>query len=277
VVAFIVPSPVGSNAGRLGPLIAGPLAALLWWRRKTVWLLVAALPLLYIQWQPPAYDVITAAQSAGIHASYWRPLLGYLRRESAAPNAPFRIEIPFTSTHWEAYYVAPHVPIARGWERQLDEEDNPLFYSGTLTAARYRAWLHRLAIRFVAVPDMSLDSSAKQEVALIDRGLPYLRLVWRSRHFRVYAVRDPTPIATGPATLTAYGPNSLTLRARAPGRVLLRVRFTPYWQLSEGSGCVMPSGDFTALQLRRPGPVRLTIGFALGRIAARTPRCTAGS
>jgi hypothetical protein len=56
--------------------------------------------------------------------------------------------------------------------------------------------------------------------------------------------------------------------------VLARVRFTPYWKLENGSGCVAPAGDFTALTLRRAGTVRLVMDFSLDRILARTPRCT---
>jgi hypothetical protein len=54
----------------------------------------------------------------------------------------------------------------------------------------------------------------------------------------------------------------------------VRVRFTPYWALSGGSGCVAPDGEFTKLTLRRPARVRLVISFSLGRIRARSPRCT---
>ncbi|HWF56338.1 MAG TPA: hypothetical protein VG223_16990 [Solirubrobacteraceae bacterium] len=271
VLAYAIPSPIGANAGRLAPLLAGPLAALVWSRRRTAWLLAAAAPLLYLQWQAPARDVITSAQNPAVSASYWRPLLRFL---GTRHGAPFRVEIPFTASHWEAYYVAPRFPLARGWERQLDERDNALFYDGTLTAPRYEVWLHALAIRFVAVAAGPVDSSARQELALIDRGLPYLRLVWASPRFRVYAVRDPTPIAQGPVTLTAYGPSSLTLVAHAPGRVVLHVRYSPYWELGRGSGCVSPAGGFTALTLRRPGRVRVVIGFSLGRIGARSPRCS---
>ncbi len=127
---------------------------------------------------------------------------------------------------------------------------------------------------FVAVADATLDYSARAEVALIDRGLPYLRLVWRSRHWRVYAVTDPAPIVEGAATLRTLGPDSLTIDARAPGSVYVRVRFTPYWALSGGPGCVAPDGDFTRLTLRRAGQVRLVIRFALDRIQARSPRCS---
>jgi hypothetical protein len=271
VASYAIPSPIGSNVGRLGPLIAGPLAALFWWRRRTVWLLLALVPLLYLQWQAPIRDLTTSDDNPAVFAAYWRPLIAFLDRQG---GPPFRIEIPFTSFHWEAYFVAPHFALARGWERQLDIEDNHLFYAGTLTPAAYHAWLRRLAVRFVAVTDTAPDVSARQEVRLINRGLPFLRPVLRTRTFRVYAVRDALPIVQGPATLTGLGPNSITLRAARAAPLLVRVRFTPYWKLGEGSGCVAPDGDFTKLSLRRPGPVKLVIDFSLGRIGSRSPRCS---
>ncbi len=271
VASYAVPSAIGSNVTRLGPLIAGPLAALFWWRRRTAWLLVALIPLIYLQWQAPVRDVTTSSGNPALRAAYWRPLIAFLDRQG---GPPFRIEIPFTAIHWEAYFVAPHFPLARGWERQLDIKDNHLFYAGTLTPAKYHAWLQDLAIRFVAVTDTTPDVSARQEVRLINRGLPFLRPVLRTRAFRVYAVRDALPIVQGPATLTGLGPNSVTLRADRAGPLLVRVRFTPYWKLGEGSGCVAPDGDFTKLTLRRPGLVKLVIGFSFGRIGSRSPRCS---
>ena len=112
-------------------------------------------------------------------------------------------------------------------------------------------------------------------MALIDSGLPYLRLVMRTAHWRVYAVADATPIADGVGTLTALGPDTLTLRARSAGVIFLHVHFTPYWALSEGAGCVAPDGRWTAVTVRHAGPVKLVTRFALGRIGATSPRCTA--
>jgi hypothetical protein len=272
VLAYALSTPVGSNAARLGTLMAGPLAALLLWRRRPVVLALAFIPLLYLQTQAAVRDLRQAAGPAST-ATYYRPLLAFLGRQADPPNPPFRIEIPFTADHWEAYEVAPHFALARGWERQLDAEDNPLFYRGTLTAAKYEAWLHRIAVRFVAVADARPDYSARKELALIDRGLAYLRLVWRSRHWRVYAVSDATPIVRG-AVLRALGPDSLTIIARGPQTLAVRVRFTPYWALSGGPGCVVPDGDFTRVILRRAGTVRLIISFAPNRIGARSRRCT---
>ena len=271
VIAFAVPTAVGSNAARLAELAAGPLAALLLWPRRKGLLLAVALPLLYVQWQAPVRDVSNAPWNEAQAAAYYRPLLSFLERQ---PGPPFRVEIPFTAFHWEALEVAPRFPSPRGWERQLDIKYNGLFYGGPLTARTYLAWLRQLAVRFVAVPDTSLDYAGVKEAALIDRGLPYLRLLMQSRHWRVYEVLGATPIVQGPARLLAIGANSLTLAATRPGSSYVRVRFTPYWAITQGSGCVAPDGGFTRLTLRRAGRAKLTISFSLGRIRANSPRCT---
>ena len=271
VVSYAIPTAIGSNSVRLGELLAGPLAAVLLWPRRR-WLLVAvAAPLLYVQWHAPVRDLTAALGDSSTTNAYYRPLLSFLERQ---PGAPFRVEIPFTRFHWEAYAVAPRFPLARGWERQLDIARNHLFYGGSLTAATYRSWLRQLAVRFVAVPDATLDYSAAREAALIGHGLPYLRMVDRTRHWRVYEVRAATPIAEGVARATGMGPNWVSLQATRPGSVYVRVRFTPYWKLTQGSGCVAPAGSFTRLSLMRAGPVRLGISFSLSRIGARSRRCS---
>jgi hypothetical protein len=270
LAAYAITSPVGSNAARLAPLIGGPVAALVLWPRRKLLLVAVAVPLLYIQWQAPIRDVSTSVGDPSASASYWRPLQTFLARQ---PGPPFRIEIPFTQFHFEAYQVAPRFPLARGWERQLDIEDNALFYDGTLNPATYHAWLRRLAVRYVAVSDASLDYSARAEKRLLDRGLPYLTPVLRTKHWRVYAVKDATPLAQGAARATAIGPNWLTLKATRSGSAFVRVRFTPYWSVSHG--CVAPAGDFTQVMLRRPGPVRLSIQFSPARVGKRSPRCSA--
>jgi hypothetical protein len=271
VASYAIVTPVGSNAARLGTLIAAPLAALLWWPRRATWLAVCVLPLLYLQWQAPARGLAAAVGQPSVSTAYYQPLLRFLERQ---PEQPFRVEIPFTRFHWETYVVASRFALARGWERQLDIEDNALFYDGRLTASTYEAWLHRAAVRFVAAPDAPLDYSAVAEMRLINRGLPYLRLVMRSAHWRVYAVRDPTAIADGSAKLRAMGPDWLRLYAPSAGSTLLRVHFTPYWELVHGSGCVAPAGDLTRVTLRRAGEAEIATRFALGRIRADSARCT---
>jgi len=74
--------------------------------------------------------------------------------------------------------------------------------------------------------------------------------------------------------MTALGPNWVELQAQRAGTALIRVRYSPYWAVTRGSGCVAPSGDFTQLTIRRPGPMRVAIRFSPARIAATSRRCS---
>jgi hypothetical protein len=266
--SYAIPSAVGGNTARLGELLAGPLLALALLARRPRLLLLLAPALVYWQVISPLRDTIAVSGNAATHERFYAPLLAHL------PPGPQRIEIPFTRVHWEAVWVAPHVALARGWERQLDERDNPLFYRPHLTAGAYRAWLAANAVSYVALASTSLDSSARAEARLIRAGLPYLREVWRSPGWRLYAVRAATPLVSGGATLTALGVQSFDVRAPAPGRYVVRVRFTPYWALTAGAGCVArAAGDWTAVRLDRAGSARVGVRFSLARVFDRGPRC----
>jgi hypothetical protein len=147
--------------------------------------------------------------------------------------------------------------LARGWERQLDTEHNPLFYDGTLDADSYRAWLTANAVAHVALPDAPLDPSARAEAALIEGGLPYLVPVWSDTHWRVWVFTGFTGLTDGPAVVTAVEPDRVVLRVAGPGDVLLRVRASPRWTL-DGPGCVGTApGGWIRLRGLRPGPVVL--------------------
>ena len=100
------------------------------------------------------------------------------------------VEVPLTKAHWEAAYLAAHdgIELARGWERQLDTRYAAIFYQPTLSPAVYRAWLAENEVQYVALPDAPLDKAGSLEGALIARGLPYLRALWHSKHWRIYRV-----------------------------------------------------------------------------------------
>ena len=176
-------------------------------------------------------------------ASYFAPLREYLR---LLPDQR-RVEIPFTLGHWEGAEVASDAPLARGWLRQLDTGRNPIFYKGGLNRLTYASWLSENAVRYVALPDAKPDRSAYRERALIEGGLPYLKLRAQFKHWRVYEVTLPTPmvIPKGDANivLEQFGSDQLLLRVKKPGDALVRVRWTPYW-LAKG-GCVERDGDWT--------------------------------
>ncbi|MGB2711308.1 MAG: hypothetical protein WBC33_07310, partial [Conexibacter sp.] len=268
--AYALDTPVGGNVVRLGALFAGPLAALVWWQRRPLVLALVALPLLWWQWSAAIDDVRTASGDRSVHAAYYEPLLVALHDRGGPPG---RLEIPFTRLHWEGRWVAPAIPLARGWERQLDIKTNAVFYDGTLTPSRYRAWLDRMAVRWVALPATRLDYSAQGEARLIERGLPFLREVWSNRDWRLFAVQDPASLAGPPARVTALGSDAIALDVSRAASVRLRVRWTPYWAVTLGAACVEPDGDWTRLSVRSAGPVRIETRFSLTRIGARSPRC----
>jgi hypothetical protein len=273
VAAYLIASPMGGNVVRLGGLFGGPLLACLIWRRRP-WIVAAlAIPLLYWQWNAPVRDWIRAHGDPSIEASYYRPLLGFLDAKNT--GAPFRVEIPFTANHWEAAHVAPHYALARGWERQLDKKYNELFYESPLDPVKYRRWLDDNAVKYVALSDAQLDGSAKQEDALVRSGkLAWLRPVFNSAHWRVYAVQGDRPLADG-ARVTKLGADSIDLVAARPGDVRMRVHFSPYWAIVVGDGCVSKDGHgWTELRLRKAGSVRVATRFSLARVVSRGPRCT---
>jgi hypothetical protein len=296
-LAYAIPTAVGGNADRLGALLAGPLAACILLPRYPRALLILAPFLLYWQANAPVADFASAAGDPAVRSSYYEPLLHELSALRVGYAArPARIEIVPTVDHWEARWVAPHVAIARGWERQLDDERNALFYEGStpLSARRYRSWLAEQGISYVALPDAPLDYSATAEARLL-RGIDasgrsrllagsgasatgasaYLREVWHSAHWRLFAVTGASPLAQPPAVLTQLGSQSFTLWAPRPGAFTVRVRFTPYWALARGAGCVLRApGDWTEVQARSAGSLHAVIDFSLARIFEHGPRCS---
>jgi hypothetical protein len=224
IASFVLDTPMGGNVTRLGAVFAGPVLACLLWPRHTRALALLALPLLYWQWNAPVRDWTRADGDPSIEQRYYAPLLAQLRTRDVV-----RVEIPFTRNHWEARWVARDVPLARGWERQLDVGRNELFYEGTLTPARYAAWLRDNAVSHVAVPDAALDDSAKAERALIDAGrVPGLREIWRGAHWRLYEVR-PAPDRT-----LRLRTDSFRVRLRG-GETLVRVRWSRWWRVTDGT------------------------------------------
>ena len=255
VASFAFANPLGGNATRLGALLAGPLAvAVLAGRRRPVVIALIALPLAYWSLYPAVRDFLRADGDPSIQRSYHEPLVRFLQRQPGA----FRVEIPFTENHWESAHVAAHVALARGWERQLDRRYNALFYDGTLTAGTYRAWLDEHAVAYVAVPDVPLDYSARDEARLIAGGLDYLRPVWRNAHWRVFAVRRAAPLVAGAALTITLQADGFELRASRRGDAVVRVRHTRWWSVTRGRACVErgPNG-MTRVRILRAGIVRV--------------------
>jgi hypothetical protein len=160
--AFLINSPMGGNATRMGSLLLGPALAFGLWQRQRFNLrrqrfaLALLVPVLvYWQWSPVVRDLEDVHAQPSVEAGYYAPVRDFLRG-TPNPNA-YRVEVLPAAHHWESAYVPRGIYIARGWERQLDRKLNPLFYDDLLTFDEYRNWLDELGVGYVAVPDAPLD------------------------------------------------------------------------------------------------------------------------
>jgi hypothetical protein len=274
---WLTPNAMGGNAVRLGALFGGPvLAAVMLSRRPRAtvptWFFVPLLALAVagsLYWQLTA-SVAQIARSVGdpsTAAAYFEPAARWLRVNGAAGA---RIEVPPTANHWEATYLASDFDLARGWLRQLDTTRDDLFYDEKkLTVASYGAWLRSNAISYVALPDAPLDYSSVAERRLILHEPPYLDLRYRSEHWRIYEVRGPAPLVAplgwAAAETLWIGHDGFALDVKRPGEFLVRVKFTPYWSIARGSGCLVRRGDWTVARASHPGVFRVKADFSVGR------------
>jgi hypothetical protein len=267
VAIFVVPNPLGGNWARLAMFVGGPLlAGALWPTRRALFVLLAV-PFCIWQWQPAYDSVVRGGHDPSSRAEYFDPLLDFLGRDQA-----LRIEIPFTERHWETRYVAPHVALARGWERQADIEANPIFYAEELRTEDYMAWLKDNGVSYVALPDVDLDHAAVTEAELLRAGVPGLELVWQNANWRVWKVLDARPMIDGPADLVRVGADSFTVRLHEPGTALVRIRHSAHWTVDQ-PGCVAAAANGWTL-VSSPAPGELEVRQNIGLGASSPVRCT---
>jgi len=271
--AFLIQTPMGGNATRMGSLLLGPALAFGLWRRQRLYLILLVPVLIYWQWSPVIRDLEQVSAQPSVKPGFYAPLIDFLRGQPR--HDAYRVEVLPEAHHWESAYVPRGIYIARGWERQLDRKLNPLFYQSTpLTGPQYRSWLDDLGVGYVAVPHAPLDYAARPEKRMIKRGPPrYLERVYRSPDWTVYKVRNPSPLAIG-GKMVKLRPEGFVVDSSAPGTVLVRVNWTPYWSIEQGTGCVEQApGGYTMLDVETPGRFRVGIDFSPVRAISSGPRC----
>lgn len=250
ITAMILHTPLGSNVERLGELLFGPLLmGLAAGRSRRVRVLLGLVAVGAASWQayPPIRDL-----SHG-EPSVVTPATTALRTELRSLHADRAwVEAVPAYGHWESWQLAGTVPLARGWERQVDTARNPVFYSGTLTAAGYRRWLAQRSVGYVVLRSGALDYSAQAEARLIRSGLPYLTRVWQRGEWTVFRVRDATPMVTAPARVLTSTPASVTVSVPAAGPVTLNVVWSRWLRVS-GGATLSKAGPAVRIQAPRPG------------------------
>jgi hypothetical protein len=258
-LSWLVPSPVGTNIGRLGLIFTligllvvvverGPVDRPAWTtsviarrlgRRVTIALTVASLITL-TSWQvaTAARDAISTAPPDSLSVDL-DPLVEQLEARGASLG---RVEVVPTASHREATALAPYVNLARGWNRQADAARNRIFYRDRpLTADVYQSWLRNWAVRFVVLPNAAPDAAAVQEAALVAGGLPYLDRVWSDDQWTLYEVHNPRPLAAAPAEVLDFDAAEVTLYTPTAGAIVVRIGYSRWLSLVDDFGEPLPS------------------------------------
>jgi hypothetical protein len=259
VLVYLVPSPIGTNIERFAELSAPAvlLAALLTAPRMHMLrrnLLIVALVLSVVWVGRKTADDLRVSTTVPAWAA---DTGGVLRSLEALGADRTRVEVVPARDHREATALAPHMNLARGWNRQLDIERGRLFYDGTFSAAAYRGWLDHWAVGLVVLPLGKPDGYAEQEARLVrDHRPAWLEPVWQDAHWRVYRVRGAVPLVQAPAAVLRTTSAAMDVRVPRPGSVTVRIAYSP-WLRAEG-GCLTRAGEFTRLTVTAPGTYRIS-------------------
>ncbi|MFF3380860.1 hypothetical protein ACFYXF_48950 [Streptomyces sp. NPDC002680] len=179
-----------------------------------------------------------------------------------------RVEVVPARDHREAAILAPYINMARGWNRQADVERGRLFYEGHggteepeggFSAASYKAWLSQWAVGFVVLVNGEPDGPAKLEHALVSSGPSYLQPVWEDANWKIYRVKNATPLVDKPASVVSADGANLVVRMPKAGEVTVRIAYSP-WLWAE-NGCLTDEGEFTRLTVERPGDIRISSAY----------------
>ncbi len=144
-----------------------------------------------------------------------------------------------------------------------------------LTAASYGVWLRREAVAYVALPGRAARPLERAGGEADRGGLPYLREVFASRHWRIYEVLAATPLLSGPGRLETLASDSFTVLATRAGGMLVRLHYNRYLTVTAGVGCVGPGGGgWTGVDAARPGRLTVAARFSLGAALSGSKSCS---
>jgi hypothetical protein len=273
VLLWAVRTPMGDNDARLAAYIGIPLVVCYLPRlvaragRARLPAMLAAGSLAAVlavwDWSPVLEAFGGATDGASSVAGYYVPLAREL--SVLADGHPVKVEVPPLAHHWESAYLAPLVPLARGWERQLDLAYAPIFYR-PLQARTYLDWLRANGVSYVALANAPLDYAATAEANLLRSGRAVgLVEVWRTRSWELWKVIGSSGLAAAPATVQSLGPDKVVVRFSTPGESTLKLRWDPFWSLppkEAATACLREGRDgWTLVASAKPGTLR--IGFSL--------------
>ena len=263
IVAFALPTPVGSNSTRLSLLFALPIAAsFIHWRTRT--LTAAALVTIFAVQLPVGISTIASTGRVSGYSAYYNTVIDGIRNHGPLIG---RVEVPEMAGHWDSVYLARGVPLARGWLRQTDVRLNDaVFYKQKPTVESYRAFLTNNAVQYVAVPDAELTKYGSEEKQLISTNLPYLNPVIRNAHWTIYEVLDFTGIVDSPAQVISQQPDAIVVTVPKNSSIIVRLRWYRWlgMESTDKQACIEQNGLYVTLNTGSGGNYTFNSKFPIG-------------
>jgi hypothetical protein len=271
IISAVPQTPIGGNAARLAAL-AGPAAFVMLAGLAVQWIAAGLVALTVLQWAPVSLTFRQDSEQAD--PAFYAPLLEAVRNTPG----PQRVEVVPVATHGEADVVALEVPIARGWNRQLDRKYNALFYEDPvetrLDPDDYLAWLNEHGVSLVAIADTELDESGLLEQQLLESPPSYLRLIHQDEVWRVFEVLPDPGLVGGDAVVTDLAVDTFTLTVFSGGDMHVRIRFSPWFRVTAGDACVLEDeGGWTIVRAKGRGIVRVAPTLSLTAVWDRDGDC----
>jgi hypothetical protein len=249
--AYLLPdTQVGSNVARFFYLFGGPLIVAVAPRSRLPKVLpVLAVGLvLFFQLYFPVWLLARAPSFTATREAFFAPALAFAAR---VYDPDYRFHVVTPEMHWESYYFpAAGFPITRGWYRQADALHNDELYADPLDAASYTAWLRRMGVKYVFVPQAPLVTASRREAAVLASSREFT-LVYAGPTWTVYRLTDAEPLVVplqrAHAEVFAMDHTSIDFGVTRGGPYLLKVTWSPWWRVTERPAAhTLPGGPARA-------------------------------
>lgn len=223
IVVWAIPNGMGSNLARL-VWFCLPVAIIATSYRRAWVAGLLTVPLLLAGSFQTYNDLRDAAKPVST-VGYYTSLARQLR--SLPDLQDYRVEVVNHGAHAGYDALLPYAMLARGWETQEDESLNKALSLNPLPPTTYKVWLDNNAVGYVALPSSSVGGYPEYRLVRAAKA-PYLERIWHDRHWQLFKVRNPSPIAGTPATVVGHSQSAMTIRVPCSCRVDVRVRWSKF-------------------------------------------------
>ncbi|CAG4918899.1 hypothetical protein [Acidithrix sp. C25] len=265
LILFTVSTTLGGNIARVGEISPILIAVLYLFSkgstrgpksRKVRLAVFALLYLLGVGWEfisieAPIFDPSAAWLT---NSSNWSGLVRVLK--ASYPGQ--RVEYVDSLLHEGSYFLAnSQIPLARGWFRQSDFNQNEIFYGVRLTSREYKDWLCSNQVRAVILPPAPYDYSSQREAQIVASPSTYLVNPIKIGEFKVFEVAG---CPSAPLQIRSIGVTTISVSIAKAGSYLLPINFSPF-ESAVGAKIARAKGGRAEISVSKGGNYLIMTGY----------------